>query len=175
MGHSCIILAAQHFMKGYFPQSVLHQFHYTQNYTSPGEAIDRRPIFPLCQHSSTLLVKASLSWKGKKSSSSEGLAKKDMATTTSNYDSWWERICPLLLCLNSSRLRGEKITPLVLINESNRMRTYPTLAWKMLKLNWLDGWPSWQNSRRRTLIRSRRLNNQTYCLLFIYLFIYWHE
>ncbi|KAL4205102.1 hypothetical protein AMTRI_Chr01g113000 [Amborella trichopoda] len=54
-----------------------------------------------------------------------------------------------------------KIAPLVLINDSNRMRMYLTLVWKMLKLNWLDGWPSWRNSRRRTLIRSRRLNSQT--------------
>ncbi|KAL4183147.1 hypothetical protein AMTRI_Chr11g96680 [Amborella trichopoda] len=68
----------------------------------------------------------------------------------------------------------EKIAPLVSINESNQMTTYQTLVWKILKLNWLDGWPSWRNSRRRTMIRSQRLNSQTYCLFFIYLFI-WHE
>ncbi|KAL4187353.1 hypothetical protein AMTRI_Chr09g38580 [Amborella trichopoda] len=65
----------------------------------------------------------------------------------------------------------EKIAPLVLINESNRMRTYKTFVWKMLKLNWLDAWPSWRNSRRRTLIRSRKLNSQIYFLYF-YFFLF---
>ncbi|KAL4196771.1 hypothetical protein AMTRI_Chr04g184810 [Amborella trichopoda] len=110
-GHSCHILEGQHFTEGYFPKRVFRQFRHTQNYTSVGEAIDHRLIFPLHQHSSTLLVKVSLSWKGKKSSSSEGLAKQDRPTITSNYDSWWERACPLPLCLKSSRLRGEFSTP----------------------------------------------------------------
>ncbi|KAL4179712.1 hypothetical protein AMTRI_Chr13g88650 [Amborella trichopoda] len=111
MGHSCLILAGQHFTEGYFPHRVLHQFRHTQNYTSPGEAIDRHPIFPLRRHSSTLLVKAGLSWKGKKFSFSEGLAKQDKPTTTSNYDSWWEHACPLALCPRSSRLCGESSVP----------------------------------------------------------------
>ncbi|KAL4196603.1 hypothetical protein AMTRI_Chr04g247000 [Amborella trichopoda] len=70
-----------------------------------------------------------------------------------------------------------KIAPIVLIIKSNQMRTCLTLVWKMLKLNCLDGLPSWQNSRRRTLIRSQRLNSQTLCLLFIYflLLLFWHE
>ncbi|KAL4181281.1 hypothetical protein AMTRI_Chr12g270450 [Amborella trichopoda] len=66
----------------------------------------------------------------------------------------------LLLQLRISCLIG-KIAPLVLINESNRMRMYLTLVWIMLKLNWLDGWPSWWSSRRRTLIRIQGLNSQT--------------
>ncbi|KAL4201860.1 hypothetical protein AMTRI_Chr02g218120 [Amborella trichopoda] len=89
----------------------LKNFRHTQNYTSPGEAIDRRPLFLLRWHSFTVLVKTSLSWKGKKSSSSEGLAKKDKPTTTSNYDSWWERACPLPLCPRSSRLHGKSSAP----------------------------------------------------------------
>ncbi|KAL4184904.1 hypothetical protein AMTRI_Chr10g227930 [Amborella trichopoda] len=95
MGCSCLILAGQ----------VLRQFHHTQHYTSPGEAIDRHPIFPLRRHSSTLVVKVGLSWKGKKSSSSEGLAKQDKPTTTSNYNSWCE------LCPKALRLRDEYSTP----------------------------------------------------------------
>ncbi|KAL4179690.1 hypothetical protein AMTRI_Chr13g121310 [Amborella trichopoda] len=96
MGHSCLILAG-----------VIRRFRHTQNYTSPGEVINHRPIFQLRGHSSTLLVKAGLSWKGKKSSFREGLAKQDKLTTTSNYDSWWERAFPLPLCPRSSRLHGE--------------------------------------------------------------------
>ncbi|KAL4181351.1 hypothetical protein AMTRI_Chr12g270770 [Amborella trichopoda] len=95
MGHSCLILVGQHFTEGYVPQREIY----------------RCPIFPLRRHSFTLLVKASLSWKGKKSSSSEGLAKQDKPTTTSNYDSWWERACPIPLCPRSSRLRGESSAP----------------------------------------------------------------
>ncbi|KAL4189286.1 hypothetical protein AMTRI_Chr08g164740 [Amborella trichopoda] len=111
MGCSCLILAGQFFTEGYFPQSVLRQFHHIQHYTSPGEAIDRRPIFPLRWHSSNLLVKEAWSWKGKKPSSREGLIKQDKPTTTSNYDSWWERTCPLPLCPRSSRLHGEPSAP----------------------------------------------------------------
>ncbi|KAL4191116.1 hypothetical protein AMTRI_Chr07g28110 [Amborella trichopoda] len=65
----------------------------------------------------------------------------------------------------------EKIVPLAIINESNRMGTYLTLVWKMLKLNRLDEWPSWRNSRRRTFIRNQRLNNQTYCHFFTFFFL----
>ncbi|KAL4201774.1 hypothetical protein AMTRI_Chr02g260330 [Amborella trichopoda] len=177
----------QHCTVGYFPQRVLCQFRHTQNYTSPGEAIDRRPIFSRRHHSSTLLVRAGLSWKGKKSSSSEGLAKQDKLTITSNYDSWWECACPLSLCPRSSRLLEsmvnllsllriscliEKMAPLVQINESNPMRTHVTSSWTRLKLNWLDGWASWWNSRRRMLIQSQRMNSQN---IFHYLFLSWHE
>ncbi|KAL4181313.1 hypothetical protein AMTRI_Chr12g270590 [Amborella trichopoda] len=98
MGHSCLILVGQYFTEGYFPQIVFLQFRHTQHYTSSGEAIDCRPIFPLQRHSSTLLVKGTLSWKGKKSSSSEGLLKQDKPTTTSSYDSWWGT------CLSSSTM-----------------------------------------------------------------------
>ncbi|KAL4181244.1 hypothetical protein AMTRI_Chr12g236240 [Amborella trichopoda] len=111
MGHSCLIMVGKDFTEGYFPQRVLRQFCHTQNYTSTGEAIDRCPIFPLQQHSFTLLVKAGLSWKGKKTSSSKGLVKQDKPTTTSNYDFWWERAFPLSLCPRSSRLRGEFSAP----------------------------------------------------------------
>ncbi|KAL4191091.1 hypothetical protein AMTRI_Chr07g27920 [Amborella trichopoda] len=95
MGNSYVILTGQFFTEGYFPQRVLRQFRHIQNYTSSGEAIDRLPIFLLRRHSSALLIKASMSWKRKKSSSIEGLAKQDKPTTTSNYDSWWERAYPL--------------------------------------------------------------------------------
>ncbi|KAL4195161.1 hypothetical protein AMTRI_Chr05g72000 [Amborella trichopoda] len=111
MGHSCLILARQFLTEGYFPQRVLHQFRHIQNYTSPREAIDRRPIFPIQRHSFTLLVKEVLSWKGKKSSSSEGLVNQDKPTTTSNYDSWWECAYPLPLCPRSLRLRGKPSAP----------------------------------------------------------------
>ncbi|KAL4183086.1 hypothetical protein AMTRI_Chr11g153430 [Amborella trichopoda] len=84
MGHSCLILVGQHFTEGYFPQRVLRQFRHTQNYTSS---------------------------KGKKSSSSEGLVKQDKPMTTSNYDSLWERACPLSLCPISLRLHDEPSTP----------------------------------------------------------------
>ncbi|KAL4184991.1 hypothetical protein AMTRI_Chr10g3800 [Amborella trichopoda] len=47
----------------------------------------------------------------------------------------------LLLLIRISCLL-EKMIPLVQINESNPMRTCLTSAWKMLKLNWLDGWSS---------------------------------
>ncbi|KAL4192840.1 hypothetical protein AMTRI_Chr06g174040 [Amborella trichopoda] len=77
----------------------------------------------------------------------------------------------LLLQLKISFPIG-KIVLLVLINQSNHMRTYLTLVWKMLKLNWLDRWPSWWNSRRRTFIRNRRLNSQSYCLFFTF-FLAW--
>ncbi|KAL4179231.1 hypothetical protein AMTRI_Chr13g119020 [Amborella trichopoda] len=174
MGHSCLILAGKYFTEGYFPQRVLHQFRYIQHYTSLGEAIDRCPIFLLRRHSSTLLVKAGLSWKGKKSSSREEVLKQDKSAITSNYDSWWERAYPLSLCPKVSRLHDESsaplriscllenMAPLVQINESNTMRMCLASAWKRLKLNWPDGWPSWQNSRRRMLIRSRRLNSQIF-------------
>ncbi|KAL4183229.1 hypothetical protein AMTRI_Chr11g154120 [Amborella trichopoda] len=79
----------------------------------------------------------------------------------------------LLLQLKISCPIG-KITPLILINKSNQLRTYQTLVWKMLKLNWLDGWPLMLNSRR-TLIRNRRLNRQTYCLFFTYFCFFEHE
>ncbi|KAL4181101.1 hypothetical protein AMTRI_Chr12g235600 [Amborella trichopoda] len=111
MEYSCLIPVRQHFSEGYFPQRVLQQFRHTQNYTSSGEAIDHRPIFSLHRHSSTLLVKAALSWKGMKSSSSEGLFKQDKPTTTSNYNFCWERACPLPLCSRSSRLHGEPFAP----------------------------------------------------------------
>ncbi|KAL4196493.1 hypothetical protein AMTRI_Chr04g183560 [Amborella trichopoda] len=111
MEHLCLILTGQYLIEVYFPQRVLHQFLYIQHYTSLREAINRRPIFPLRRHSSNLLVKAGLSWKGKKSSSSEVLVKQDKPTTTSNYNSWWERACPLSLCPRSSRLHGAPSTP----------------------------------------------------------------
>ncbi|KAL4187295.1 hypothetical protein AMTRI_Chr09g18280 [Amborella trichopoda] len=76
-----------------------------------------------------------------------------------------------LLQLKSSCPIG-KIAPLVLINESNRMRTYLTSVWKMLKLNWLDGWLSWQNSRRMMLIRSQRLNNQNIVISLFYFILF---
>ncbi|KAL4201511.1 hypothetical protein AMTRI_Chr02g216490 [Amborella trichopoda] len=170
MGHSCLIPMGQHFTEGYFPQRVHRQFRHTQNYTFSGEAIDRHPIFPLRRHSSTLLVKAGLSWKGKKSSSSDGLAKQDKPMTTSNYDSWWECayfVANLLLLLKISCLL-EKMAPLVQINESSPMRTYLTSSWKRLKSNWLDGWPLRQNSRRRMLIRSQRLNSQIFLFSLIF-------
>ncbi|KAL4201536.1 hypothetical protein AMTRI_Chr02g259090 [Amborella trichopoda] len=90
MGHSCVTLAGQFFTE---------------------EAIHCRPIFSLRQHSSALLIKESLSWKGTKSSFSEGLAKHGKLTTTSNYDSWWEHACPLPLFPRSSRLLGESSAP----------------------------------------------------------------
>ncbi|KAL4199099.1 hypothetical protein AMTRI_Chr03g143160 [Amborella trichopoda] len=48
----------------------------------------------------------------------------------------------------------EKMMPLLQISEFNRMMMLLTSVWKMLKWNWLDGWPSRRNSRRRMLIRS---------------------
>ncbi|KAL4194786.1 hypothetical protein AMTRI_Chr05g70200 [Amborella trichopoda] len=47
----------------------------------------------------------------------------------------------LLLLLRVSCLL-EKTMPLLQISESNRMRMFLTSVWKMLKLNWLNGWHS---------------------------------
>ncbi|KAL4189136.1 hypothetical protein AMTRI_Chr08g163940 [Amborella trichopoda] len=168
MGHSCLILAGQYFTEGYFPQRVLRQFHHIQHYTSPGEAIDRRAIFPLRWHSSALLVNASLSWKGKNSSSHEGLFKQDRPTTTSNCNSWWEHYVANQLLLLRIPCFLEKTMAPPQINESNPMRTYLTSAWKRLKSNWLDGWPSLRNSTRRMLSRSRRLNSQIFSFSYFF-------
>ncbi|KAL4196572.1 hypothetical protein AMTRI_Chr04g183920 [Amborella trichopoda] len=172
MGHSCLILAGQFFTKGYFLQRILRQFGHTQNYTSPEEAIDRCPIFSLRRHSSTLLIKAGLSWKGKKSSSREGLVKQDMPTTTSNYDSWWKRASPLLLCPRSSRLRDE---PSTLAQDLMPPREDgASCSNKRIKFNEdvsdisleeaeveLARWMAFvADSRGRMLIRNRRLNSQ---------------
>ncbi|KAL4196580.1 hypothetical protein AMTRI_Chr04g246870 [Amborella trichopoda] len=186
MGHSCVILAGQFFTEGYFLQRVLRQFRHIQNYTSSGEAIDRRSIYPLRRHSSALLINACLSWKGNKSSSSDGLAKQDNLTSTSNYDSWWERAYPLPLCPRSLTLRGElhgepsaPAQDSMLSREDNASssnkriksnKDVSDISLVELKSKWLDGWPSWQNSRRRMLIRSQRLNSQIFSFsLFFFL------
>ncbi|KAL4179624.1 hypothetical protein AMTRI_Chr13g121000 [Amborella trichopoda] len=166
----------------FFPQRVLLQFRHTQNYIS----LERRSFVALSfRFNDTLprfLLREVCHGRGRSPLPVRGWSSKtspqlppsmilggNMLVLFHYAPDLRDFVVNLLLLLRISCLL-EKMAPLVKINESNPMRTCLTLAWKRAKSNWLDGWPSWRNSRRRMLIRNQSLNRK-YFLFLYFLFL----
>ncbi|KAL4204048.1 hypothetical protein AMTRI_Chr01g107740 [Amborella trichopoda] len=154
MGCSCLILVGKFFTEGYFPQRVLRQFRHAQNYTSPGEVIDHRPIFTLRRHSSPLWSRRVCRGRERSLLLVRGWLRKtsprplptiilggDVPALFHYALDLRDFVVNLLLLLRIPCFLERTMT-LPQINESNPMRMCTPSAWKRLKSNWLDGWPS---------------------------------